>query len=164
MPENVLVIGSGGREHAIIWRLSQSSKINQIYAAPGSFGIQQVSKTKNVPLVLKNFKVKYKTFEQNIFFTKLYFQEIIRFCKDHNISLVVVGPEDPLANGIADALTENGIYTFGPQKTAAQIESDKDWAKSFMERHNIPTAKWKAFKSSSEAKNFIKRLSIFLEN
>lgn len=73
------------------------------------------------------------------------------------MSLVVVGPEDPLANGIADALTENGIYIFGPQKAAAQIESDKDWAKSFMERHQIPTAKWKSFKNSSEARIFIKR-------
>lgn len=81
----------------------------------------------------------------------------MKFCKDNNISLVAVGPEDPLANGIADTLVNEGIDTFGPQKNAARIESDKDWAKAFMDRHKIPTAKWKSFTNSSEAKRFIKR-------
>lgn len=70
---------------------------------------------------------------------------------------MVVGPEDPLANGIADALVAEGINTFGPQKNAARIESNKEWAKEFMERHGIPTAKWKSFTDSKSAKDFINK-------
>lgn len=70
---------------------------------------------------------------------------------------MVVGPEDPLANGIADALNSEGINTFGPEKNAAQIESDKEWAKAFMERHGIPTAKWKSFTEAKSAKEFINK-------
>lgn len=69
--------------------------------------------------------------------------------------MVAVGPEDPLANGIADVLLKHGIYVFGPEKNAANIESNKDWAKAFMDRHNVPTAKWKSFTDGSEAKTFI---------
>lgn len=92
------------------------------------------------------------------------FQEIVKFCKNNNVFLVVVGPEDPLANGIADALIAEGIKTFGPQKNAAQIESDKEWAKAFMERHKIPTAKWKSFTDSKNAKNFINKYVISINN
>ncbi|CAG9812407.1 unnamed protein product [Phaedon cochleariae] len=137
MPENVLVIGGGGREHAIVWKLSQSKKVENIFTAPGSCGIQLVEKAKNVDIDLKNFK------------------NVIEFCKNHAISLVAVGPEDPLANGIADALLAEGIQVFGPQKNAAQIESNKDWAKTFMNNHNIPTARWKSFNNAAEAKTFI---------
>nr|XP_023024941.1 trifunctional purine biosynthetic protein adenosine-3 [Leptinotarsa decemlineata] len=137
MGKNVLVIGSGGREHAIVWKLSQSSLVKNIFVAPGSYGIQQVDKTENVALDIKNFK------------------DIKQFCKHHDISLVVVGPEDPLSNGIADALVSEGINVFGPQKDAAQIESNKDWAKSFMDKYNIPTARWRSFQNSEEAKLFI---------
>ncbi|KAJ8949335.1 hypothetical protein NQ314_008255 [Rhamnusium bicolor] len=83
--------------------------------------------------------------------------EIVAFCKDSDVSLVVVGPEDPLASGIADVLLAEGISTFGPGKNAAQIESNKDWAKAFMDRHQIPTAKWRSFKNSKEAKDFINK-------
>ncbi|GJQ81754.1 hypothetical protein Trydic_g301 [Trypoxylus dichotomus] len=139
MAANVLVIGSGGREHAIIWKLSQSNQIKIIYAAPGSYAIGSVEKAKNVDIDIKNY------------------DKLADWCKSNNILLVVVGPEDPLANGIADVLTSNGIYVFGPQKNAAKIESDKNWAKSFMDRHKIPTAKWKSFTSADEAKEFIKK-------
>jgi phosphoribosylamine--glycine ligase/phosphoribosylglycinamide formyltransferase/phosphoribosylformylglycinamidine cyclo-ligase len=77
--------------------------------------------------------------------------------KENNISLVVVGPEDPLADGIADVLCANGVNCFGPGKDAACIESDKEWAKNFMDRHGIPTARWGAFTSADKAKSFIVR-------
>ncbi|XP_044253731.1 trifunctional purine biosynthetic protein adenosine-3 [Tribolium madens] len=137
MSKNVLVIGSGGREHAITWKISQSPLVRSIYAAPGSYAIQQVAKTQNIDLNVKDFKV------------------ISKFCKENSVSLVVVGPEDPLANGIADALTHDGIPVFGPSKAGARIEYDKDWAKAFMDKHGIPTARWKSFKNGNEAKKFI---------
>lgn len=71
--------------------------------------------------------------------------------------MVAVGPEDPLANGIADVLTKQGIHVFGPQKNAAMIESNKDWAKAFMDRHNVPTARWQSFTDVTLAKNFINK-------
>lgn len=94
---------------------------------------------------------------RSVTYVFIYFQEIVRFCKENDVSLVAVGPEDPLANGIADVLEAEGISTFGPQKNAAQIESNKDWAKAFMDRYDIPTAKWKSFNNSKDAKDFINR-------
>lgn len=85
-------------------------------------------------------------------------QEIAAWCKKEQVSLVVVGPEDPLANGIADSLQSAGIKCFGPSRLAARIEADKDWAKQFMDRHKIPTARWKGFTSADEAVKFINRL------
>nr|UXX33476.1 trifunctional purine biosynthetic protein adenosine-3-like protein [Holotrichia oblita] len=137
MAANVLVIGSGGREHSIVWKLSQSNQIRNIYASPGSYAISCVEKARNVDLDIKNY------------------EKVAEWCKSNNILLVVVGPEDPLANGIADVLLSNGIYVFGPQKNAARIESDKNWAKSFMDRHKIPTARWKSFTNAQDAKNFV---------
>uniref|UniRef100_A0A6P7G941 Trifunctional purine biosynthetic protein adenosine-3 n=1 Tax=Diabrotica virgifera virgifera TaxID=50390 RepID=A0A6P7G941_DIAVI len=137
MSKNVLVIGGGGREHAIVWKLSQSSKINKIFVSPGSYGIQQVAKAVSINLDIKQFK------------------DVVKFCKDNQVDLVAVGPEDPLANGMADALLAAGIKVFGPQKDAAQIESDKNWAKAFMDKHQIPTARWKSFTNAQQAKNFI---------
>lgn len=141
MAKNVLVVGSGGRENAIVWKLSQSKLVKEIFAAPGSEAIHSIPKAKNVPLDVKNF------------------QEIAKFCTANNISLVAIGPEDPLANGLADVLVAAGINVFGPQKNAAQIESNKDWAKAFMDKHGIPTARWKSFENSKEAKSFINNAS-----
>ncbi|XP_050311309.1 trifunctional purine biosynthetic protein adenosine-3 isoform X2 [Anthonomus grandis grandis] len=138
MAKNVLVVGSGGREHAMVWKLSQSPQIGRIYAAPGSVGIGTVPKATNVPSVdVKDF------------------QSVVAFCRSHGVSLVAIGPEDPLANGIADVLVSEGVQVFGPKKNGAQIESDKDWAKAFMDRHGIPTARWKSFNSAEQAKKFI---------
>lgn len=134
-----LVIGSGGREHVIIWKLSQSDKVKVIYALPGSPGIAKVPKTQNVSDV--NVKD---------------FNEIIKFCKNEKIDMVVVGPEDPLANGIGDVLKKADILCFGPNQNGAEIEASKDWAKSFMIRHNIPTAKYESFRDAEKAKNFIR--------
>jgi phosphoribosylamine--glycine ligase / phosphoribosylglycinamide formyltransferase / phosphoribosylformylglycinamidine cyclo-ligase len=85
------------------------------------------------------------------------FKAVVTFCKNNSVGLVVVGPEDPLANGIADELAKEGILCFGPGKAAAQIEANKDWAKSFMDKHKIPTARWKSFTEPGEAKDFIKK-------
>lgn len=137
MGKNVLVIGSGGREHAIVWKLSQSPSVKRIYVAPGSFAIGQISKAEIVPLDITDFET------------------VATFSKENDISLVVVGPEDPLANGIADLLISKGIKVFGPQKNAAQIESNKDWAKAFMYRHDIPTAFGKSFTNAETAKEYI---------
>lgn len=136
----VLVIGNGGREHAICWKLSKDSNIKKIYALPGSFGIQQVDKCEN----LKDVDITN-------------FEKIGNWCKTNQVDLVIVGPEDPLANGLSDVLHNYGVKVFGPVKKGARIESDKNWAKDFMIRHEIPTAQFKSFTEANEAKNFIKR-------
>ncbi|KAK6619803.1 hypothetical protein RUM44_006202 [Polyplax serrata] len=134
---NVLVVGNGGREHAICWKLSQSPEVTVIFAAPGNTGIATVAKVKIVEVNIKSHI------------------SVVKFCNENDISLVVVGPEDPLADGLADTLRTEGIYCFGPGKDAAQIETDKDWAKKFMVRHGIPTARFGAFQNAQEAKKFI---------
>ncbi|XP_066997787.2 trifunctional purine biosynthetic protein adenosine-3 [Anabrus simplex] len=139
MTANVLVIGSGGREHALCWKLASSEEIKTIFVAPGNVGISQVRKVTAVDLNLKNYEA------------------VAEWCVKNRINLVVVGPEDPLAGGIADILHSAGITCFGPRKAAAQIESSKDWAKSFMDRHKIPTARWQSFTNVDDAKKFISR-------
>lgn len=135
--DNILVIGSGGREHALCWKLAESQEVKQIFASPGSFGIEQLDKVKNVSLDVNDHKA------------------VCDWVKDKNINLVVVGPEAPLAAGLADSLEAAGISCFGPKASAAQIEADKEWSKKFMIRHSIPTAKFSSFTNSDEAKAFI---------
>ncbi|XP_067621275.1 trifunctional purine biosynthetic protein adenosine-3 [Eurosta solidaginis] len=136
--KQLLVIGSGGREHAICWKLSQSERVVKIYALPGSHGIAQVQKCIN----LSGVNVKD-------------FEAIASWCKKQSIDLVIVGPEDPLSNGLGDALNKAGVRCFGPNKQGAQIEADKKWAKDFMLRHSIPTARYKSFTDMKKAKDFI---------
>uniref|UniRef100_A0A0K8VAP6 Trifunctional purine biosynthetic protein adenosine-3 n=4 Tax=Bactrocera latifrons TaxID=174628 RepID=A0A0K8VAP6_BACLA len=136
--KQLLVVGSGGREHAICWKLSQSEQVVKIYALPGSHGIAQVPKCSNLSDVNAND-----------------FQGIASWCKKQSIDLVIVGPEDPLANGLGDALNKAGVRCFGPNKKGAQIESDKKWAKDFMLRHSIPTARYASFTDVNQAKEFI---------
>ncbi|TAL68584.1 MAG: phosphoribosylamine--glycine ligase [Bacteroidetes bacterium] len=121
---NILLIGSGGREHAIARKLSESSSVDELYSYPGNPGIWQYAPKADI---------------------KLEYPLVIDFCKSKKIDLVVVGPEQPLAEGITDILNEAGIKVFGPSKKAASIESSKGFAKEFMFRHNIPTAKYKIF-------------------
>lgn len=137
MGDKVLVIGGGGREHAIIWKLSQSTKITSIFAAPGSHAIGKVPKTQNVELDITKFK------------------QVGEWCKNNAISVVIVGPEDPLVNGIQDELSRYNIPVFGPSKAGARIESDKEWSKDFMNQCGIPTARWKSFSNPQRAKDFI---------
>ncbi|OGU38686.1 MAG: phosphoribosylamine--glycine ligase [Ignavibacteria bacterium GWB2_35_12] len=127
---NILLLGSGGREHAIARALSFSHSLDKLYCYPGNPGIYDIAEKTDIE--------------------KLDFQEITEFCLSHNITLVVVGPEKPLADGISNILTQNGIKVFGPTKQAARLESSKGFAKEFMARHNIPTAKYKIFSAKDE--------------
>lgn len=125
---NILVIGSGGREHAISWKISQSSMCNQLFIAPGNPGTAEVGT--NVPMNVSNFS------------------EVAEFIRENEIDIVVVGPEDPLVNGIHDYLIDEAqlnVTVIGPRQEGAQLEGSKDFSKQFMMRHNIPTAKYQTF-------------------
>ncbi|KRX67908.1 Vesicle-fusing ATPase 1, partial [Trichinella sp. T9] len=135
-PAVVVVIGSGGREHALIWKLSQSEHVDRIFALPGNYGIASLPKTRCI--VEDDSCVEY-------------------FCVKNKVDLVVVGPEASLADGVVDTLTALGIRCFGPTKAAAQIESSKAYAKLFMRRFDIPTAEFEIFTDSEKAKSHIKR-------
>src|SRR5437870_8323270 len=128
----LLVIGSGGREHAIARKLTQSPRVQKVYVAPGNAGTALESGLANAGL------------------TDI--AELIAFAKTEHIQLTVVGPEAPLAAGIVDAFTAAGLKIFGPTRAAAQLEASKDFAKSFMVRHRIPTAKHATFDSAEAAK------------
>jgi len=121
----ILVIGGGGREHAIIWALSKSDKVTALYCAPGNAGIAQLAECAPIPVDR--------------------FAEQIQFAKDHAIDLVVVGPDDPLAAGIVDAFEEAGIPIFGPRKNAAEIEGSKIFMKGLLKKYAIPTAAYETF-------------------
>ncbi|XP_055539678.1 trifunctional purine biosynthetic protein adenosine-3 [Wyeomyia smithii] len=140
--KNVLVVGTGGREHAICWKLTQSVKVANIFALPGSPGIAQLDK---VTLVTD---VNVKDFDA-----------IVSWCKNNAINLVVVGPEDPLALGLGDKLLAADIKCFGPTQKGARIESDKNWSKDFMHRNGIPTARYSSFDKAADAKAFIRSAS-----
>lgn len=129
---NVLVIGSGGREHAIVWKVSQSPKLTKLYALPGNPGTAELAE--NVSGVSVDDHAA-----------------VADFCKSKRIDLVIVGPEAPLAVGLVDSLSAEGIRCFGPSQAAAQIEASKSFAKDFMARHHIPTAKYATFSNYDEA-------------
>ncbi len=135
---NVLVIGSGGREHAIAYKLSQSKKVSKLYALPGNPGMASVAECVNGNV------------EDNA--------SIVAFAKMHSIDLVVVGPEVPLANGLVDDLEGAGVLAFGPKKEGARFEGSKAFTKAFLERHNIPTARYKEIHTFEEG---VKELDSF---
>lgn len=123
-PVEVMVIGGGGREHAICAKLSESEHVSAIFCAPGNGGTAGCSKVKNVDLKVDDFA------------------GIAHFAQQHQISLVVIGPDNPLADGIVDYLQAAGLRVFGPRKEAARLESSKAYAKDFMTKHGIPTARY----------------------
>ena len=131
----LLVIGSGGREHALAWKLAQSPKVQTVFVAPGNAGTAQEPKLQNLPL---------KTH-----------QELIDFCRREQIAFTVVGPEAPLAAGIVDDFRAAGLPVFGPTRAAAQLESSKDFAKAFMARHGIPTAQYQTFADAAAAHDYV---------
>ncbi|WP_127532058.1 phosphoribosylamine--glycine ligase [Paenibacillus kobensis] len=127
----ILVIGGGGREHAIAWALKKSEKVKEIYCAPGNAGIAQVAEC--VPIAVNQF------------------DELIQFACDNSIDLVVVGPDGPLASGIVDAFEAKNIPIFGPRKNAAEIEGSKIFMKNLLKKYNIPTAKYETFQDFETA-------------
>lgn len=137
---NVLVIGSGGREHAICDAISKSKKLTKLYAAPGNAGIAKIAECVNI----KDTDVV----------------GIVEFAKSKKIDLVVVGPESSLAAGVVDALDKEGIRAFGPTKSAARIESSKEFAKDLMKKYNIPTASYKVFDNYDEAMAYVSSHSL----
>ena len=133
----VLVLGSGGREHALAWKIRQSARVKELFIAPGNAGTASVGK--NVPIKISDL------------------QELLRFAQSEKIDLTVVGPDDALAAGIVDLFQGGGLRIFGVKQAAARLESSKSFAKEFMVRHGIPTARFEAFESSTEAKKALEQ-------
>jgi len=134
---NILVIGNGAREHALCWSLRKSKKTGKLFCIPGNAGISEVAICEEINPSNK--------------------KDILNFCKDEKIELVVIGPEEYLANGLSDFLIKNKVNTFGPNKKAAMLESSKSFAKKFLIKHKIPTPGYKHFTSLLEAKKFLKK-------
>jgi phosphoribosylamine--glycine ligase len=139
--QNILLLGSGGREHALAWKLKQSPLLNNLHIAPGNAGTSYLGKQVN--LSVNDF------------------DGIKKYCLEELIDIIVVGPEDPLVKGIVDYFKTNApkIYVFGPNKMVSQLEGSKDFSKKFMQRHHIPTAKYQTFTKGEESK-----ASLFLES
>ena len=134
----ILVIGGGGREHALAWKLAKSPRVSRVFVAPGNAGTAAEEGVTNVPHTTTS--------------------ALIEFAKAESIAVTVVGPEAPLAAGIVDAFSDAGLRIFGPTQQAAQLESSKDFAKSFMLRHRIPTGVYATFSSAAEAHAYIDRV------
>ena len=131
---NILIVGSGGREHALSWKLSQSEKVETVFTAPGNGGTEN-----NIPINIDDLDGLADFAQKNNCFT-------------------IVGPEDPLAAGIVDKFNQRNLKIFGPSKLAAQLESSKIWAKNFMKRNNIPSAKFEIFEDAQKAQDYVKSL------
>jgi phosphoribosylamine--glycine ligase len=131
----VLVIGGGGREHALAWKLAQSHKVQAVYVAPGNGGTARDKRLENVQIT----DVK----------------ALREFAQSENIELTVVGPETPLAAGVVDEFRAHGLRIFGPTQAAAQLESSKAFSKAFMKRHNIPTAEYETFTDAQAAHDYV---------
>jgi phosphoribosylamine--glycine ligase len=132
---SILLIGSGGREHAIAWKLAQSPKLGKLYIAPGNAGTAQVGENVAIPV------------------TDI--EALLNFAKEKNIDLTLAIPDDPLAAGIVDTFTEAGLKIFGPTKAAAELEWSKAFSKNFMAENGIPTAAYKTFTDPSDAKEYL---------
>ncbi|NLA51170.1 MAG: phosphoribosylamine--glycine ligase [Alcaligenaceae bacterium] len=134
---NILVIGGGGREHALAWSFSKSSKADKVFVTPGNGGTARSEHLVNVDLKAP--------------------EDMVQFAKDNQITLTVVGPEAPLAAGVVDLFRAEGLAIFGPSQAAAQLESSKDFAKAFMVRHQIPTAAYASFTDAAAAHDYVEQ-------
>ena len=132
---NMLVIGGGGREHALAWKIAQSSRVAKVFVAPGNAGTARERELSNVACIS--------------------IEDLLHFAQGERIGLTVVGPEAPLADGVVDAFRRVGLKIFGPTQAAAQLESSKDFAKAFMARHGIPTAEYESFTDAAEAHAYV---------
>ncbi len=138
---NILVLGNGGREHALAWKIAQDEKVTKVFVAPGNAGTATEHKCENVALdILDN-------------------PAIIHFAKNNAVDLIVVGPEAPLVNGVVDAGRAAGLKIWGPTQFAAQLEGSKAFAKHFLKRHNIPTAFYDVFTEVDAAKAFVEKMA-----
>jgi phosphoribosylamine--glycine ligase len=133
----ILVIGSGGREHALAWRLSKSPRVSRVFVAPGNAGTAREEGVTNVPVTAT--------------------EDLVRYARENGIHATVVGPEAPLAAGVVDAFRAAGLRIFGPSRMAAQLEASKDFAKRFMQRHEIPTARHATFTDAKAAHAHIRK-------
>lgn len=129
----ILIVGNGGREHALAWKAAQSLLVDKIYVAPGNAGTRHELKTENIAINATDIPT------------------LVNFARDNNIGLTIVGPEAPLVEGIVDAFQDAGLRCFGPSKTAAQLEGSKAFTKDFLHRHNIPTAAYGTFTDENDA-------------
>lgn len=136
---NILVLGSGGREHALAWKIAQDAKVTKVFVAPGNAGTATENKCENVQIDILNNP------------------EIINFAKNNHVDLIIVGPEAPLVNGVVDAARLADLKIWGPTQYAAQLEGSKAFAKDFLKKHNIPTAFYEVFTEVEPAKDYIKK-------
>ncbi|EWH10167.1 phosphoribosylamine--glycine ligase [Catenovulum agarivorans DS-2] len=136
----VLVIGGGGREHALAWKAAQSPKVEQVFVAPGNAGTELESKLTNVSIAVEDIKA------------------LVAFAQDNDVELTIVGPEAPLVIGVVDAFREAGLKVFGPTEKAAQLEGSKSFTKDFLARHNIPTAEYQTFTDMEQALAYLDKV------
>ena len=141
MKTDILIVGSGGREHVIAWKCAQSPKVDQIYCAPGNAGIAEVAQL--VPLKADQF------------------EELADFAQENKIDLTIIGMDDPLVGGIVDVFEERGLRVFGPRKNAAILEGSKAFAKDLMKKYHIPTAAYETFTDKDKAIEYLKSLAKF---
>ena len=137
----VLIIGSGGREHALAWKSSQDENVSEVFVSPGNAGTALESKTSNINLDLDNF------------------ESIKNFCKEQDIKLVIIGPEQPLVQGLSDYLSNHDINSFGPSKGASQLEGSKTFSKDFFTKYGIPTASYASFDNFKDAHDHLRKIN-----
>lgn len=135
---NILIVGGGGREHALAWQVAKQESVKQVYVAPGNAGTCSEAKVSNLPIAVDCIT------------------ELAAFAKEHSIDLTIVGPEQPLALGIVDTFNQAGLPCFGPSRLAAQLESSKVFAKAFLKRHHIPTANSETFTTLDDALAYLR--------
>lgn len=136
---NILIIGSGGREHALAWKAAQSSQVDKVFVAPGNAGTALEAKLENVDIDVMDFNKQ------------------VAFAKANNVELTIIGPEAPLVEGVVDFFNKEGLKCFGPSKGAAQLEGSKAFTKDFLARHNIPTAEYENFTETEPALAYIRK-------